>query len=226
MNPAAPVTSTLTKASGAGPPAPAWGGHGCRRRRGECGRSPPCPLVRAVHLVSKGDAGSGQILDVGAHFEDIVIKGGFQEPGFGLDHRQAQTPALELLVGLAQSAKQVRASDLEPREIVAVVRDSHLVRFGVAYPQGRDRSCRHRHAAISGARRAFGVAAAEYGGAGHGDVDSGLDDPADVREIDAAVDLDLDSKASFDDDPTQPLDLVERRVDELLPAEPGVHRHH
>ena len=67
--------------------------------------------------------------------ERVVVAGRAAVGGARLDHRQVQVLLLELAVRQAELAQQVGAADLEPREVVAVPGDAHLVGLGVAHAQ-------------------------------------------------------------------------------------------
>ena len=54
---------------------------------------------------------------------------------------------------------------------------------------------------------------------------AGFDDAADVVELHAAVDLQLDREMARVDLPPQALELADRTIDELLPAESGIDAH-
>src|SRR5439155_4656539 len=69
--------------------------------------------------------------------EQVVVVGRPSESGVGLDHRQPHAVLLQLAIGEAAPAEQVRASDLEPGEVLRVVGDAHLVGLRVAHPDLR-----------------------------------------------------------------------------------------
>ena len=146
--------------------------------------------------------------------------------GARLDHRQVQVLLLELAVGHAALAQQLGAPDLEPGEVAAVPGDAHLVGLGVAHAQAGDGGRAHAAASISPRTARSGIARAERRGAHHHDVGARGHDLGDVPGIDAAVHLQLDREAAGADALAQPPELVERRRQQLLVGEAGVHGHH
>src|SRR5687767_493284 len=111
----------------------------------------------AADLVGEGDARSTHGRHGGGDFQDVVVVGGPQEPHLGLDDRKTHTPGLQIAVEKAAPPEQVGAPDLEPGEILGVVRDAHLVRLRIPHADGGGRAvgghgpaCRSRRTAASG----------------------------------------------------------------------------
>src|SRR5688572_31143856 len=86
-------------------------------------------------------------------------------------------------------------------------------------------SRRVRDLAPHGRDRGGVIRSAEDRGARDERVGTGGRDAADVRDLDAAVDLQPDRPARAVDEPPHGRDLRQHGFDELLPAKAGVHRH-
>ena len=86
-----------------------------------------------------------------AHGDDdgqvVIVDGGTDEFRRDLEYWDAVAVGLELAVGETLLAEQLRARDLEPRQVVGVIDDAHHVGLGVA---DRNRGARLDHASASG----------------------------------------------------------------------------
>ena len=131
----------------------------------------------------------------------VVVAGRLPVLAVRLDDRQREAVGLHLAIAPARLAQQIRASDLEPDEVVRVVHDAHLVGFGVPHANARGgvRSVtgqrmaageRARRAGLEVAGGALGIGRAENRLSRDQNPGAGRHDARRVGDVDAAVDLD------------------------------------
>ena len=84
-------------------------------------------------VVVEGDTGRREEAAAGGDFQFVVVRGRPTVFAVRLDHRERHPTVLHLAIRPAQCAEQVGPTNLEPDEIIGVVRHAHLIGFGVAH---------------------------------------------------------------------------------------------
>src|SRR5436190_3291350 len=99
------------------------------------------------HLIIEPHAHRREQHARGPNFEFVVIQRRTAVGAGRFNDGQRQAVAFHLTVAPATLAQEIGPSDLEPDQIVRVINDAHLVGFGIAHPDSRDRNaCAQREA--------------------------------------------------------------------------------
>jgi len=90
-------------------------------------------IVAAPHdPIAEAHRGPTQLAHAGLDDHLVVIAGGAQVAAARLEHRQPHALGLDLAIAAAQRAQHLGSTDLEPAEVVPVVREPHLIGVAIA----------------------------------------------------------------------------------------------
>src|SRR2546428_1116444 len=101
------------------------------------------PSCLGLDAVTERDAHCGCALDPGTDAQKIVVARRRAVGAGGLDDRQENPILFEMAVVDAPRAHQLGPPDLEPDEMIRVMRDAHPVDLGVSYPHLNDIAAAH-----------------------------------------------------------------------------------